>query len=215
MMSNSNLPFISIEIPDSLNFALLIRYKFIEPFPIRKKDVFIKKHRRLFNRVNLRNQKQILVLWNRWWHDLLQKRAYINQNWQPRYDIDLGKDFSSISHLPELQELCSNTWEEFSDWWYSAKEGRMALRNLEEPYDFSAVFENLENDKRLQQENLRPFSQYLDFIFGYVDGINDVNNCYTLINITDDIPKDYLNSLILNKICRMSSALQEETTRME
>ena len=200
MMSNSNFPFISTEIPDSLNFALLIRYKFIEPFPLRKKDVFIKKHHPLFNRVNLRNQQKILVLWNRWWQELLQKRAHIEQNGQPRFDIDLGQDFSSISHLPELQELCINTWEEFADWWYSAKEGRIALRTLEEPYDFSAVFENLENDKSIKLEELGPFSQYIDFTFGYIDGVNVINNHYTLVNITDDLPKEYLNSLILNKI---------------
>ena len=205
MMSNSNFPFIETEIPDSLNFALLIRYKFIESFPICKKDVFIKKHSCLFNSVNLRNQKKILILWNHWWNDLLQKRANINQNLQIRYGFYPADNFLSMSHLPELQELCINTWEAFSDWWYNSKEGRIALRTLEKPYDFSDIFKNLENDKRLQQGILKSFSQYIDFTFGYVDGINDINNHYTLINITNEIPKEYLNSLILNKIRILSN----------
>ena len=200
MISNDNLPFIETDIPDSLNFALFIRYRFIKPFPLNNKTFFIKKYSCLFDLANCQSQKKLLYLWNHWWNDLIQKRVRINQHWRIRHGIDPEDNFLSMNETPELKELCMASWDIFSKWWYDSNEGRMALRTLEKQYDFCDVIKNLDNYKRSQQINLRPFSQYIDYVFGYVEGIIDINNYYTLINITSNTSKEYLDSLILNKI---------------
>lgn len=197
MISNNNSPFIETDIPDSLNFALFIRYRFIEPFAIYQKNIFIKEYSHLFQQSNLKNRGKINISWDKWWNDLLKKRMQINLEWEKRYGIDPADNFLSINKFPELQELCINNWEVFSKWWYDRQEGRFALRSLEKQYDFYSVFISLENNK---EQSIKPFSQYIDYVFGYVPEILDINNHYTLVNITNDISKEYFESLILSKI---------------
>ncbi|MCM3625621.1 hypothetical protein HN020_11340 [Brevibacillus borstelensis] len=174
---------ISMDIPETLNFAIFVGYALgILPEKVLKDNDKAWPEKK-FTIKDSYQLEEIRVSWGKWWTLLLQAR-------QDRSTPRLKRPHTEGITSDKFKQLCEEIWPDFYKWWNMPAGGHIAMMSYttmgrKEIRTLIREFE--EQVKRPVQ----PFSLKIDLVYAGLEDVVEVSSNYAVMSIN---PPPYYNT---------------------